>query len=168
MQRSKKGFTILEILLVTAILLIVTSFALPAVFREIRRAEDMAALTTLRSVQSVHRITRNLMLLEERDNGLKAGGSLRIPQQAGDSYSSYADEIADSIDNAFAGTPPLYEIVEKQAQDGLQLTFYYWPRPTEKPLRCYVLTQSGLYRAERVQPAAEQQAQKNSADSTLS
>ncbi|MEG2931284.1 MAG: type II secretion system protein [Ruthenibacterium sp.] len=152
MQRTKKGFTTVEILLVTAILLVITSFAVPAVMREIRRAEDLAALTTLQNLQSVHRITRGLLLAEGEKMPLRMGQTVHIPQRSGEGRNADAQYIAQQIAQAYGSTELVYEIEESCTDSGAQTAFCYWPKPQKQPMRCYTLQDGTLRRAERAQP----------------
>ncbi|MEG0768936.1 MAG: type II secretion system protein [Ruthenibacterium sp.] len=155
MQRAKKGFTVVEILLVTAILLVITSFALPAVMREIRTAEDIAALTTLQNLQSVHRIARGLLLTEGAEVPLRAGQMVHIPQRQGEVKNAYAQYIADRITEAYGGGSLVYEIEESRTSDRTRVTFCYWPKPQEKPMRCYTLCDGTLRRIQRAAPGTK-------------
>lgn len=158
MQFKKRGFTVVEILLVTAILLLVTAFSVPTVFAKIQDAKDAAAGATLHNLESVCRFTSALLLLEETPpaRAVSEGQpyTLHIPTRLHEVRSAYADFYEQSIAEAFGQALPAYEITETYSTElGSALCFRYWPEPQKKPTLCYQLQNGAVTRLRAQQPA---------------
>lgn len=156
MPKAKAGFGLTELMVVLLILLLIASFSVPAVWRQIRNARDIAALTTLRSLQSVHRIARGTFLAEGRELALPVGRTVHIPHRADEAHHPYVDFVENVMTHAFAEQLPVYEIQETSTVEGTKTEFLYWPEPEKKPEQCYILREDVLYLATRAQLGTEQ------------
>lgn len=153
-MRSRKGFSTLEILLVLTILLVITSFALPAVFRKIDEARDVAAVTTLHSLNSVYTLSNALLSVDGTVGVTAPPGNItvHVPQRAGEAANAYAGYIARQMDYAYGGAPPVYEITLASSQGDSGYSIACWMEPQKHPQLCYVLCGSTITRTERAQP----------------
>ena len=148
---GKRGFSTLEVLLVLTILLVLSSFFIPAVFKKIEEARNAQAVTTLHNLERVYSLSLSLLQVAPVD-GVKtpaAGATVHIPQRAGETASAYAAYMEGQIAYAFNGAPPAYEITLEGAGGEAALSIAYWPLPEKEPTLCYVLSGSTIVRAER-------------------
>ncbi|MEG2924105.1 MAG: prepilin-type N-terminal cleavage/methylation domain-containing protein [Oscillospiraceae bacterium] len=63
-MHGKKGFTVVEILLVLAILLLVATFTTPLAFKKINDAKDAAAAATLSNIVSIYNMANEFAALK--------------------------------------------------------------------------------------------------------
>ncbi|MEG1366062.1 MAG: prepilin-type N-terminal cleavage/methylation domain-containing protein, partial [Oscillospiraceae bacterium] len=63
-MHGKKGFTVVEILLVLAILLLVATFTTPLAFKKINDAKDAAAAATLSNIVSIYNMANEFATLK--------------------------------------------------------------------------------------------------------
>lgn len=153
-MRRKKGFSTFEVLLVLTILLLIASFAVPAVWKKIGEAKDTAAIATLRGLESAYRITYSVLVVENHAEGRGVvAGTVHIPCREGDAPSAYTDFVTQQMNDSYAGSPPCYEITETTDDTGTAYEIAYWPDLERNPLLCYVLRDNGIYRTERAHPA---------------
>ena len=141
-------------MLVTSIILLIASFALPKIWEKVDQAKDAAAITTLRNIESIYEITRAINLVSPESvqaSVVRMQAEIHIPQHTQDLFSNYANEIAQQITYAFAGNPPSYEIIE--THNGY--TIFYWPEPKKDKMLCYELRDDGIHRTQRLQKEHE-------------
>lgn len=71
-MKNKRGYTVVEILGVTTILLILLVILLPMVFVQIQKARDSAAFSTLNNIVSMYRMSGTM--LKDQDISYKKSG----------------------------------------------------------------------------------------------
>lgn len=155
-MQSRRGFSVVEVLLVTAILLIITAFTVPKVYLEIENSKELAALSTLHSIESVFRITRT-MLLVEPENAPTTGYQnnvfeRHIPARYAETAWADGDYYEAQIAYAFAQKPPCYEITQTFAKNETTMVIRYWPEPVKEPKRCYTLQNGAVQRTDGLRP----------------
>ena len=67
--KSKKGFTLIELIVVLAILAIIAAIAVPTAFGSIETAKDAAAHASINSMNSVIRTTSQMIVLNHKVDG---------------------------------------------------------------------------------------------------
>lgn len=155
-MRTKRGFSVIELLLVTAILLIITAFTIPKVYEKIEQAKSAAALSTLHSVESVYRITHAILLVEPEFSPPDANANgifvRHIPARYEETPWADGDYYEAQIAYAFAQKPPCYEITETFTKTDSTIVIRYWPEPEKEPERCYTLEKGAVRRTDGIRP----------------
>ncbi|MEF9970445.1 MAG: type II secretion system protein [Ruthenibacterium sp.] len=155
-MRTRRGFTVVEILLVTAILLIITAFTVPKVYLKIEEAKEVAAFSTLHSVESIYRLTHTLMLIDPTftpSEAYQSSAFIRhIPARYEETPRADALYYEAQIAYAFAEKPPCYEITETFTMSKSTIVIRYWPAPDKEPKRCYTLENGVMTRTDALRP----------------
>ncbi|MHC4391939.1 MAG: type II secretion system protein [Planctomycetota bacterium] len=82
-QRSQRGFTLIEIMIVISIVSVVASFALPAIEDSRRAAKETSAIAMIRSVYSAQQRFKNLEKVPSIPNTTGFGYHLQDVEDAG-------------------------------------------------------------------------------------
>lgn len=148
--KSQKGFSLIELLVVVAILLVIAAIALPALANSMRASRESAAVNTLRSMNTA----------EESFKGTWGAYSTLAKNMGGDPTTcatgavtaTAACDISDKVfaDNADAGTVKSnYKFT--RSQPTANITFYWVATPADASLlngrREFCVVQGGVVHA---------------------
>ncbi|MBP8855219.1 MAG: prepilin-type N-terminal cleavage/methylation domain-containing protein [Oscillospiraceae bacterium] len=127
-MREKKGFTVVEILLVIVILLLITAFTVPPVFAKVQQARDSAAAATLENVISIYHMADEFAALKGLTPPEEALYTVRIPAEMHQLETAYGAFIKTQLTIAFEGKlDGLYTIERTKDQYGECLVATYAP-----------------------------------------
>src|SRR5262244_931379 len=100
-MKIDKGFSLLELLIVVAIILIIATIAIPSLLRSRQAANESAAVAELRTINTAQgnygNITQlvSMGLLDSRFNGTLSGYNFSITSTGAD-YTAYANPSSTS------------------------------------------------------------------------
>ncbi|MEG2660388.1 MAG: prepilin-type N-terminal cleavage/methylation domain-containing protein [Oscillospiraceae bacterium] len=127
-MHGKKGFTVVEILLVLAILLLIATFTTPLAFKKINDAKDAAAAATLSNIVSIYNMANEFAALKgitPSDNHVYL---IKIPADDKVMETEYSQFIYEQINLSFENKiKGQYKIVVFKTEFANGIRAYYTP-----------------------------------------
>lgn len=98
MFKNKKGFTLVELIVVLAILAIITVIAVPTAFGSIEKAKDSAARASIGGLESAVRTIKGMSNLDDTS---AFGGSLYLTYEKGKFSKTYPGMVSSDFEDFF-------------------------------------------------------------------